>query len=641
MRLDQISENLDEFALPDNSVTNPIDEETNGIPDIGDTIRTKKMQMEGKVESVQQKSPRYTEVLFRTGDGRLMKTPLENVTVVEKLADCDIVMEIKEERIDEISNELLAKYKATAGKDASEADKNGDYSRGNKRFGGIVKATKKQFDNDSKKRVKEEVDNFTADDIKRLETITDLAILKTQAKALVGKDTKRKMKPEKVAYFIDKIDGLENARSIIKLMYDLLLSGEGFGVVGGRNTMNQNSYRRRFGEETTDEGSMGGINRSAPAQDVSYEKVLDEVIDLWKKECLNELSVDKLRAYRHAASSPEVIRHAPLRKVAKHAQGSELAGQKIRTKTGDRTGMHQPDRGTFEADEMGDLVRAQTTQPKPGQVIDKKYNGWIIRYQLAPKTPGAPVQWMAWHEKKDPTTAQRGQAASPEEAFRDATGFINDGAGEERKYTSNHVTIDFNSHFSKQIVPHGEPFFAKIDDGFILVSNKPQEGFSKASPRVETEGSERFWAMPISAKEAEIQKLVPNGRYSLGSKEEIDPETSMFDIHFQSVTQSKNDRLHMTVPGFTVATPRGVNELYQGPFQGDPAKLAKSPKSSLQGQGNIRFSDLVKDVIDTHGVKWAFDYYVKKHGLPPRQFQIFAGLAPEPKNFKSEWNTRT
>ena len=51
-------------------------------------------------------------------------------------------------RLDEISSEVLANYKKAAGKDASKADKEGDINRGNKRFRGIVKATKKQFDND-------------------------------------------------------------------------------------------------------------------------------------------------------------------------------------------------------------------------------------------------------------------------------------------------------------------------------------------------------------------------------------------------------------------------------------------------------------------------------------------------------------
>jgi hypothetical protein len=55
-----------------------------------------------------------------------------------------------ESQLDELSNDTLASYKKKAGADASAADKAGDYKRGDKRFSGIVKATKKQFDNDSK-----------------------------------------------------------------------------------------------------------------------------------------------------------------------------------------------------------------------------------------------------------------------------------------------------------------------------------------------------------------------------------------------------------------------------------------------------------------------------------------------------------
>jgi hypothetical protein len=51
-------------------------------------------------------------------------------------------------QIDELSNDTLAKYKTAAAADAKKADSEGDYKRGDKRFSGIVKATKKQFAND-------------------------------------------------------------------------------------------------------------------------------------------------------------------------------------------------------------------------------------------------------------------------------------------------------------------------------------------------------------------------------------------------------------------------------------------------------------------------------------------------------------
>ena len=52
------------------------------------------------------------------------------------------------EQIDELSNDMMGRYKTAAGADASKADKAGDYNKGNKRFSGIMRATKKQMAND-------------------------------------------------------------------------------------------------------------------------------------------------------------------------------------------------------------------------------------------------------------------------------------------------------------------------------------------------------------------------------------------------------------------------------------------------------------------------------------------------------------
>lgn len=49
-----------------------------------------------------------------------------------------------------LSPDLLARYKKAAGADASAADERGDFKRGDKRFSGIIRATKKEFDNDIK-----------------------------------------------------------------------------------------------------------------------------------------------------------------------------------------------------------------------------------------------------------------------------------------------------------------------------------------------------------------------------------------------------------------------------------------------------------------------------------------------------------
>jgi len=59
--------------------------------------------------------------------------------------------DMKVQELFELSTDLLASYKKKASADATEADKKGDFKKGDKRFSGIIKATKKQFANDSKK----------------------------------------------------------------------------------------------------------------------------------------------------------------------------------------------------------------------------------------------------------------------------------------------------------------------------------------------------------------------------------------------------------------------------------------------------------------------------------------------------------
>jgi hypothetical protein len=81
------------------------------------------------------------------------------IKFVSKLAQNRVARKsMKEEvQLDELSNDKLADYKKKAGEDASKADKEGDTKKGNKRFSGIMKATKKQFDNDAKGEKNESV----------------------------------------------------------------------------------------------------------------------------------------------------------------------------------------------------------------------------------------------------------------------------------------------------------------------------------------------------------------------------------------------------------------------------------------------------------------------------------------------------
>jgi len=92
--------------------------------------------------------------------------------------------------------------------------------------------------------------NFDIEDLKRLESIRDLSTLKAQAMALISKPSAKPMKPEKVEWFKNALERMNSPLKVIKLMYDLLLSGEGKAVVGTKSSMNPNSYRQRFGEQS-------------------------------------------------------------------------------------------------------------------------------------------------------------------------------------------------------------------------------------------------------------------------------------------------------------------------------------------------------------------------------------------------------
>jgi hypothetical protein len=94
------------------------------------------------------------------------------IKFVSKLAQNRVMkksMKKEEFQLDELSTNKLADYKKKASDSASAADKAGDTKTGNKRFSGIMKATRKQFDNDAKKSMSEasqRVDSLVTDALK-------------------------------------------------------------------------------------------------------------------------------------------------------------------------------------------------------------------------------------------------------------------------------------------------------------------------------------------------------------------------------------------------------------------------------------------------------------------------------------------
>lgn len=92
-------------------------------------------------------------------------------------------------------------------------------------------------------------ENFNADDINSLMRVRDLNDLKVQAFRLItNPNSSRPMKPNKVAWLKQRLTQLRDKQEVIKLLYDLLLSGEGNKVIGTRYSMEPNVYRKTFKE---------------------------------------------------------------------------------------------------------------------------------------------------------------------------------------------------------------------------------------------------------------------------------------------------------------------------------------------------------------------------------------------------------
>ena len=108
------------------------------------------------------------------------------------------------------------------------------------------------FDLETTEGVNSRSVNFDEHDLSRLTTIRNLDELKSAAIELISTPSNSPMKPEKIQFFATAINQKPSTAAVIKLMYDLFLSGEGHGVIGSKGTMKQNSYRDRFVDEEGD-----------------------------------------------------------------------------------------------------------------------------------------------------------------------------------------------------------------------------------------------------------------------------------------------------------------------------------------------------------------------------------------------------
>lgn len=559
-------------------------QEADETPAPGDQIRTNKMTMDGVVESIE-----GDVVFFRLADGRRMKTPLSNVTVVEKI----------------IGDEMGESIKFSPGRGPDVDHMHGAvYNHGN--TPPVARSNR--------------------------QTHTDYSTWEKKANHL-----------------------------------NTVLHNDDCEITSDRYSSTYTAPSGKIFAAWNKRTNVGFVDSDVTE---SIDDVLENVYKQWNKEKVNELSTSKLNQYKDAAGDPVNIRSMPLRKLAKHVQGVSTANSKLNSRQGvKRQGppASYDDRLAEFVDEDFDTILNKQHQEKPQarpSVKDIPYHGWTIRYR--PSTEGAKVPWQVMDKKGD--IKQSGESMTDKDAVGAAEEWIKSGGGTQGQATSN-VTIDFNIDFSKEFAPNGETFYAMIDrDGntpVLIVSSMPQKGLRKSHTRTQKSamGAETVALQMISLSAAESNKLglQPNGRYMLGDKDPVDDTTAMFPLIFQSTAQSKTDRVRLGKPGLTVAHAREMSEdsdpcwaNYKqvgmknksgksvpncvpkneaitpwGGYTSDDKKanaLQKAPKSSMTGSTSVPFSTMVQDSIKQHGLKWAFNFYVIKHGLPPRHFKIYAGL---------------
>jgi hypothetical protein len=95
--------------------------------------------------------------------------------------------------------------------------------------------------------------NFSPEDIAVIAGMTDIEDAKKHAIRLITRNSRRPMTAEKIKWFKHHINNSKSVKALTKMMYDMLLSGEGLSVIGSVGGMNPNSYRQTFKEDDNED----------------------------------------------------------------------------------------------------------------------------------------------------------------------------------------------------------------------------------------------------------------------------------------------------------------------------------------------------------------------------------------------------
>lgn len=123
--------------------------------------------------------------------------------------------------------------------------------------------------------------NFTPDDLRQLQKMNNVDEVKRRAIELITTNSRKPMKPEKVAWFKRQIAGKRTPMDVIKLMYDLMLSGDGQAVIGSRGSTAKNSYRQKFSDDL---GENNPFDYDDDKIDAVVAQSVEEIKDMVKND---------------------------------------------------------------------------------------------------------------------------------------------------------------------------------------------------------------------------------------------------------------------------------------------------------------------------------------------------------------------
>lgn len=211
-------------------------------------------------------------------------------------------------------------------------------------------------------------------------------------------------------------------------------------------------------------------------------------------------------------------------------------------------------------------------------VGEVRYGSWNIKFTKKPMQHGVYRANGFLIKKNQVLSSVKAEGKSQEEAIQNVKKEIDQQtditkAGIQQNIKVSDVvrsTIDFNVDVTKVIFNNNEPTAARfVEDGGIVYldivtheameRNWPQfkqDGFVKMHTRqlAKSDTSTEGYAIGITPFRVDKLGLEFNGRYTLDETKSPDPDFRRFKLQFDSIVQSREDKMALGIPAITIAT---------------------------------------------------------------------------------------